>query len=209
MNPFEPPRVDGDAVLVSGEGQGLWRHGLLLVANHGTSLGHRCVACGEPVDPSRLHTRVFRWRPTWVRLLFLIVPVYIVLGLVLAKEARLGVALCRRDAIRRAWVAVGGVFACFVGLALAMVGLWFAHWGGVPLVDTLGTLVGLMLLFGGLVAGLTYSRPLQVVYLDEGVGFYAGAGISFLDRLPPWQGAVPPIAIVLLQAVRPRRAPPR
>jgi len=160
--------------------QDAWRSGKILVARDGAALPARCVKCGVDVSSPLISRKVY-WHSPWLYLLVLVnIFVYVIVALIVRKQARLEIAVCDSHRSRRRLAIIGGVLGIAGGLALAITGI-----------QNLGpewVLVGFLVVIAGLIVAGRVGAYLVPRRIKEGVVWVNGAGPDFLAPLPEWKG---------------------
>jgi hypothetical protein len=162
---------------------GLWRQGNVLVMHKMAPLPDICLKSNQPA--TRRLKRTMYWHPPYLYILLLISwPIYIIVALIMQKNATLHVALTeewfarRRTRMLIAW-----------GIVLASVALLV---GGIALSDTLGdstvlaVLGAIVLFFGGLIFGLIACRLVWAARITDEYVWLNGVHPEFLNRLEIW-----------------------
>lgn len=181
LNPYAPPAACLD---MSGDVD-CWRDGRQVVLRRGTDLPHRCLRCNEPGTPPARASR-FYWHTPW---LYLLVPLYVVVYVVVALLARrmvkLHPVLCdaHRAEQRRYQVLVVVLVLCGAGLVLNALD----PAPGLPLLrQALG--VAPLLFITAIAVGAWKLRSLTPTRIDRDVVRLRGAGPAFLASLPDYPG---------------------
>jgi hypothetical protein len=181
-NPYAPPKAAPPIVdFLTPESKGLWRKGDLLVMHKRTPLPARCVKSNMPAD-RRLKRSLYWHHPAIYLSILISILVYIILAVVLRKNATIHIGLSeewfarRRRAIAISWLlSLGSIGAFFTGAAL--VEQDWAVWliGLSPLVFLIGILYGLI------GARLVVAKRISDDYV-----WLKGVCPAFLEGLPHW-----------------------
>jgi len=158
---------------------GIWRDRSTLVMTKDASLPDYCVKCDAPANGFRLKRR-FSWHHPALYLLLLIAwLIYLILAMVLRKQATVFLGLCqehyqkRRNLLVVGWAAFGLSFIAIVaGLA--------NNYGGIALLGLLGFLVSIIWL-------AFVARTVIVKKIDDQFVWLSGINENFLARFPPLQ----------------------
>ena len=164
----------------------LWRDGKLLVMHKTAELPDRCIKSNQPANGYRL-TRKLYWHPPAVYLALLVcLLLYVILALVLRKDAEIRIGLSeewvrkRRLAITVGWIlAVGSIAMIFCsGIAENVFG------------DAVGfiILLSIILFFVGAIYGIVGSRMIVPTCITDDMVWLKGVHPDFLAELPRWQG---------------------
>lgn len=154
-----------------------FREGDKLVVPKGASLPPFCVKCGRStvtrVDKS------FSWLNPWYYLLLFLHLGILLVYLIFRKKVKLSVPLCdsHRQYMRRLTIT-----ATVLLVGCIPVGVLLGSLIGEPDGDMWGLLIGILMLFGGLIAVLLH-RPLQATHIDNGRATLKGACGAFLPKL--------------------------
>lgn len=158
---------------------GLWRFNNALVMARDAELPPRCVKCNAPTS-DRMQRKLY-WHPALVYLLlFIHVIVYLVVALMVRKQAVVDFAVCpehrskRRWAIATAWLLVGGG-----------IGVIFA-----PMIQNSSYLlfVAGLLILAGVFYGVWKGRMVYASRIEKDHVWLNGVCPEFLDNLPEWDG---------------------
>jgi len=175
LNPYKPTAAMLEEPPSPEATNGYWRDGKLLVTFSESDLPPRCVKCNEPVQASGKLRKVY-WHAPWLYVLvFISVPIYVIVALIVRKTAKIPMTLCRRHVVRRRWfIAFGwvGFFACiFAGLVLSDD-------------KSTGGLVGFLLGLICAVIGISSSRTLWPAKIELPFVRLKGCGEAYLAELP-------------------------
>jgi hypothetical protein len=173
QNPYAPPRATLEG---AGNSTGCYRSGKLLIVPAGNDLPPRCVKCNassaQPIKPRDIFWHAQGWY------LFLLVSpiVYIIVGYLVRKKARVSVGLCPGHRARRQKFIAASWGGILLGIVLITLGIKFEN----PAVAMLGT----VLAFAGVVCGIVGVRLLLPVLINAEVAHFNGGSAAFLDSLP-------------------------
>lgn len=185
VNPYAPSPASldaglGQAKLDSAAGS-LWRDGNVLVSLPGVSLPERCVKCNATADkPTK--ARIIYWHhPALYVLLPLNLLIFGVVVLIVRKQAIVVAGLCtehkkrHRRAVGLRWIGIlSGLVLMPVGAASPL-GVW-------------GMMLGVLILFGSVVAGMLFARIVYAQRIDKTYVRLKGCGPTFLDTFPLFPG---------------------
>jgi hypothetical protein len=155
-----------------------FRDGSKVVVPKGALLPPYCVKCGKS-EVTRVD-KSFSWlNPLYYFLLFLGLGIGLVY-LIFRKRVKLSVPLCEshRQYMRRLTIT-----ATVLLVGCIPVGVLFGSLIGEPDGDMWGLLIGILMLFGGLIIVLS-NRPLQATHIDNDRATLKGASEAFLSKLP-------------------------
>ncbi len=154
-----------------------FRDGNNVVVPKGALLPPYCVKCGN-TEVTRVD-KSFSWlNPSYYLLLFLGLGIGLVY-LIFRKRVVLAVPLCEphRQYIRKLKIA-----ATVLLVGCVPVGVLLGFLIGEPDGDMWGLLIGVLMLFGGLISVLV-RRPLNATHIDKDRATLAGACEAFLSKL--------------------------
>ncbi len=137
-----------------------------------------CVKCGAPADGKPVE-KTFSWHSPWLYLLlFIALLIYAIIAIVVRKQMRVRVPLCRQHAGRRsgaitvAWVLpVVGIADAFILPAFGVDVGWVV-------------LVTVVLIFAGLVIWAVVDSPIRPRFIDQYQGIFSGFCEAFLQQFP-------------------------
>lgn len=175
-NPFAPPK----ASLSPANPEGIWRDGKILVLTPGSVLPPRCVKCNAPaVQPQR--KRKIYWHQPWIYLLVLLnVLIYLIVALIVRKQATVAPGLCPTHR-RRYWIGIAvGWSGVPLGLLLAI--------ASAATDECLWGILGLIVFLAALVAGIILSRIVLAERIDKDFVRLKGCGRAFLESFPEFHG---------------------
>lgn len=92
-------RVREGAALAGG-GANAWQSGNAVVTLLGAKLPARCVRCNGPATGEPIPRKVY-WQSSWLYLLLLMPPIYVIVHLIVHKRARVSVPICEEHRQRR------------------------------------------------------------------------------------------------------------
>lgn len=157
----------------------IWRNKSVLVMNKRALLPDRCVKCNAPTQ-HRLK-RNLRWHHPAIYILIVGgLLFYIILSLVLSKNATINVGLCEThdDARKRAIL-----ITCVVVL-VSFASFFFA----VMIEDLNLFFVGAALFFGGVIDGIIKARVVAPKKIDDHFVWLNGVNTNYLEQFPEWSG---------------------
>jgi len=162
-------------------GEGIWREQSKMVVSKGALLPDRCVKCNAPSQEPKLKKKLSWHHPAIYLLIFVALLIYFIVAMILRKTATVEIGLCEehkakhRRNIIATWALVGlGV----LGFITAMV-----------VEDGNFVLLGILLLFAGIIYGSVTLRILTPSKIDDKFAWLKGANKAYLDELPSWPGA--------------------
>lgn len=166
---------EGVPVAVAGN---VWRHNKDVVTLDGTELPCRCMKCNEPTNSAPLKRKVSWHPPAYYLIILIALLIYVIVALIVRKQATVSVHLCDLHRKRR-MVLIGGCWgAVLLGLALVLAAISSSS-GEVGL-------VGVLLLIGGGIVGAIFGNLVKPTKIDGTTLRFRGAGAAFLDSLPEW-----------------------
>ena len=168
-------RIREGAPLAS-TGANAWRSGMSLVTVSGTALPVRCAKCGGPVTGRHI-PRTLYWHQPWVYLLiFVSLPVYVIVSLIVRKKARLSIPVCEEHR-RKRYVAILG------GWLLAVLG--FVGFVATIVRDNpVWLLSGMVLVVAGGILGVWKGMLVSARKIDGDYVWVKGFSKEYLDTLP-------------------------
>jgi hypothetical protein len=184
-NPYAPTRASLERGTASAQAHNapVWRYGAVLVMAPGASLPHRCVKCNEPADQPTAERKVYWHHPGIYALIILNLLIYLIVALIVRKQAIVSPGLCvqhkkrRRNALLVAWLGVVLGLASFVAAARD------TSSDGPAL-----ALAGILLILAGLLWGIIVGRVVYAKRIDRAYVRLKGCGVPFLESLPPFEG---------------------
>ena len=154
-----------------------WRDGKILVMRPGASLPHRCVKCNDDCDPPKKPIRV-HWHHWTVYLLLLVaVLIYLIVGLLVRRQAMVPAGLCDKHRKRRRAVITLTLLISTLGL----VGGGMADGGA-------GLLIGILVALLAVFIGVPMSRIVSAQHISPEYVRIRGCGREFLESLPTFRG---------------------
>lgn len=164
---------------VVGIGAGVWRDKGTLIMTKDARLPDRCIKCNAPT-PTRLKRKLNWHHPAIYILIFVAILIYAIVATVVRKRATVEFGLCdehvqkRRRNIAITWALVLlGLLCFFVAIAAS---------DGTP------ALLGLLLMFGGVIFGVVGTRVAAPSRIDDHYVWLSGINKDYLDLLPQWPG---------------------
>ncbi|MBN2563731.1 MAG: hypothetical protein JXQ75_22670 [Phycisphaerae bacterium] len=180
--PLTAAQAGAEAPTLSYAGRGdfeqcVWRQGKLLVASLGAPLPNRCIKCNAPAEGRPLKRRLSWHHPAIYLLVLAALLAYVIVALILRKQAVVEFGLCARHRARRRWaVAICWLFVLgsvgLLFLAAIVENLAFAALACVSVVTGL-----LVYLFGG--------QPVTPYRIDDHAVWLRGVCADYLSTLPP------------------------
>ena len=173
-------------------GNGPWRQGKTLVFQEGAELPRRCLTCNQPAEHAIKKNLSFVSQ--WLLLLILLgVPgliLYLLIGVLIRKRAKVTAYLCARHRVRRRYLILGN-WLLFAASALALIAgiAGIARTARTGEQEDVWLILNLFAILGGLLSlvmaiALTLFRVRKI---ENGTAYVRGAGRPFLDDLQPWQ----------------------
>ena len=158
---------------------GIWRDRSTLVMTKDASLPDYCVKCDAPANGFRLQRR-FSWHhPALYLLLVIAWLIYLILVMVLRKQATLYLGLCHEHYQKRRNLLAAG-WAAFALAFIAIVAGIASEYIGVAMLGVLAALVSAIWL-------VFVARVVNVKKIDDQFVWLSGLNENFLARFPPLQ----------------------
>ena len=166
---------------------GAWQDGVRLVTTALVTLPDRCVKCNAPAFGKPLRKKYY-WHNPWLYVMILLpgLLIYAIVAMIVRKSATIDFCLCAEHRRRRStWLAItwgiclAAVAMLIVGIGLMMKGRATESIGGIMAICFLPTIII------GAVIGLTGLQVLSPTKIDERYAWFKGAGMDFLNTLPP------------------------
>ena len=137
-----------------------------------------CVKCGAPADGKPVEKTLY-WHQQWLYLLILVtLLIYIVLAIVMRKQMRIRIPLCRQHAERRRGLLILAAILPLIGVADGFI------------LPSLGVDTGLVVLavvvfiLAGLVLWAVAGSPIRPTLIDQNQGVFTGCCETFLQQFP-------------------------
>jgi hypothetical protein len=186
VNPYASPRsLDDYPVVLIAEAvdSGLYRKGRLLVMHKQAVLPDVCIKSNQPAHGRRLKRKLSWHHPAIYLALVAGVPIFVILALVLRKQATIYTGLSEPWFRKRRWAIFGGWASFLIGLALII--------GAAVSADrhptaALAIPVGVVVMLGGMIYGSVVARIVSPKRITDDYVWLAGAHPDFLADLPPW-----------------------
>lgn len=169
----------------------VWRDGKLLVAGNRARLPNRCVVTNEPAT-KKLYQK-FSWHPPWI---YLLVGcgglVYVVVALIVRKQAEFEIPIGDRARQRRLWAYVAAWILGLGGLGIIVLAIALPTNNVKPGDD--GSMKGLLAGLGLLVAligptiGVVVGNLVTPKRITDDYIWLKGVHPDYLDKLPKWPG---------------------
>ncbi len=172
FDPYAPPK----ASLEREPAHEYWRDGKVMVMRIGSAGPPRCVKCNDPsVQPVK--ARTFHWHhPAWYLLVPINVLLYVLVGLLIRKKAKVALGLCARHLRRRRLFISLAVAGLIVGSVIVVAGANRDSSGG-------AALLGMAVILVSVVAGLIGARTAYPVGITKEEVRFKGCGPEFLESL--------------------------
>jgi hypothetical protein len=168
-------RIREGAPLAAG-GANVWRSGASLVTLSGAALPVRCVKCAGPVTGRHIPRNLY-WHQPWVYvLIFVSLPVYIIVSLIVRKKAKLAIPICEEHRTKR-YVAI------LVGWLLAVLGL-VGFVAAIVRENGVWLCVGLALVLASLILALSKGTLVTAKKIDGEYVWVSGFSKEYLESLP-------------------------
>ena len=159
----------------------LFRSGKRLVMPVNSTLPFRCVKCNEATNDPQIKRKLYWHHPAiYLAIFFGGVLVYVILALILRKNATTFVSVCpghrasRRNAIIVSWLLMlGGIAALSYGIAQSSG--WVA-------------LAGAFVFLGAAIYGVVRARLVFAARIDKEHVWLGGCKPAFLADFPEWNG---------------------
>ena len=159
---------------------GIWRDKATLILSKDASLPDQCVKCNAPANGVRLKRRLSWHHPAIYILILVAWIIYVVLAIVLRKQATVYLGLCAEHfQRRRKYLAAGWVF-----LAIGFISPTVAFAANYPALGLLGVLV----LITSIIWLVVVTRVVTVKKIDDRFVWLNGINANYLALFPPWQG---------------------
>jgi hypothetical protein len=162
INPFAPPKSAELEEARRFDDNVAWRDGKFLMVRKDAVLPDRCLKCNEPADGYQFK-RSLTWASPWYALLILLnLILYILVYVIVSRKGKVTVGVCplhrkkRTRAILFGWLAALAGFASFFAAAVVPNNLV-----AVPII------VGVVLIFAGIIGGMFGSRILVPARIDK------------------------------------------
>jgi|694.fasta_scaffold34003_2 hypothetical protein len=185
FNPYAAPGSSGSlsAGVPAAAGGPLWRDGRLLVMHTTGTLPDVCVVCNAPAHGATLRRKLYWHSPWWYLMLLVNVLLYIVVALIVRRQADVHVGLCAAHGRRRRrWIAAA--WSLFAG-AVALPGLLLAFAEDYTLV---GVAIMVPMLLIAAIVGIVGGRVVTARRIQQPFVWIAGVTPKLLAPLPAWPG---------------------
>jgi len=157
-------------------GANVWRSGAALVTLSGAALPVRCAKCAGPVTGRHIPRNLY-WHQPWVYvLIFVSLPVYIIVSLIVRKKAKLAIPICEEHRTKRyvailvSWLLTVLGLVGFVAAIVRESGVWLC--------------VGLALVLAGIILGLAKGTLVTAKKIDGDYVWVSGFSKEYLETLP-------------------------
>jgi len=163
-------------------GSGVWRDKSKLVMSKGAELPDRCVKCNAPSQEPKLKKKLSWHHPAIYLLIFVALLIYFIVAMIVRKTATVELGLCdeHRSKHRR------NILTTWALILLGVGGFVLA----VIVEDTTFLLVGILLIFAGIIYGVVTIRIVWPAMIDDKFAWVKGVNKDYLDELPQWPGIV-------------------
>lgn len=192
INPYSSPLSDENviqATLAEPPLAGPWvfRKGNQLVMHKGADLPDRCVKSNQPANGLRLRRNLSWHHPLIFLTLFIGILIYVILAIVLRKQATIYVGLSKPWFRKRRRAILIGWGLALLGIAI-MVGsfVMITDPNGHPSWIGWGLLIGLFVLLGGIINGIIGSQIVRPARITDDYVWLKGVHPDYLADLPVW-----------------------
>ena len=158
---------------------GVWRDKSTLVMTKEASLPDRCVKCNAPANGLRLKRRLSWHHPILYLVIFFAMLIYIILALILRKQATVYLGLCAEHLQRRRKLLAVGWVLLAIGLISPVIAFSYDY-PGVGLLAVLLLIIAIIWL-------VVVARVVTVKKIDDQLVWLNGINSNYLAQLPPWQ----------------------
>jgi hypothetical protein len=187
MSDPSPPAEPLVCIEILPEACGLFRKDKQLVMDLGADLPDRCVKSNQPAGGGRLRLH-FSWHHPALYLVLLagVLP-FVIVALVLRKQATLDVGLSKKWRRRRRRAILVGWLLALLGVAIVIASVAVAadQRGPTPWLGW-AILVGILTILGGAIYGIVGSRIVTPVRITDDYIWLKGVHPDFLVNLPDW-----------------------
>jgi hypothetical protein len=186
LNPYAPPQSNPQSAMIAPYGQvfsegGVWRAGDLLVMQKGASLPNRCLVCNQPAAvqfPKKLY-----WHHPGLYFLVISPLIYIIVAMIVRKQAALALPLCAEHAAKRKKSATTAALLMVLGFVL-MLGSCTQIEGNES-AFALILLTGFALLVVGAIVNNVGANLVVPKKIDDYYTWLRKVSSSYLATLPP------------------------
>jgi hypothetical protein len=158
----------------------VWRSDRQMVLRSETPLPDLCVRCNAPANGYRLKRRLYWHHPAFYLLILLSILIYAIVAICVRKKALLHIGLCERHRKARVWTITACWTAALAGIFMLIV--------GIAADSGLLALLGGVALLGGAIWGAMKGTVISTRRIDNDFVWVKGAGDSFLNQFPEWNG---------------------
>jgi hypothetical protein len=185
VNPYASPlSLDAyPAAMVEPLSGALYRKGKLLVMHKQATLPDVCVKSNQPANGWRLKRNLSWHHPAVYLALLLNLIIFVILAMVLRKQATIYVGLSKPWFHKRRWAIFIGWASFFFGVALIIVAAVLADQYPAAAVAIPIALVGMLV---GIIYGFVVARIVSPKRIDDYYVWLGGVHPDFLADLPPW-----------------------
>ena len=161
---------------------GIWRDKSTLIMSKDASLPDQCVKCNAPANGIRLKRRLSWHHPAIYVLILVAWIIYVVLALVLRKQATVYLGLCAEHFQRRRKLLAAGWLLLAIGLISPTVA-FAADYPALALLVVLVLIISIIRL-------VVVTRVVTVKKIDDRFVWLNGINANYLALFPSWQGSV-------------------
>lgn len=161
---------------------GVWRDRSTLVMSKEASLPDHCVKCNASANGLRVKRRLSWHHPAIYLVILVAWIIYVVLALVLRKQATVYLGLCPEHYQRRRNLLIIGWVLLAIGLVSPVVGFSSDY----PAVG----LFGILILFISIIWLVIINRIVTVKKIDDRFVWLNGINADYLAMFPPLEGAI-------------------
>lgn len=155
----------------------LWRKDNMLVLGKDTSFPDRCVCCNAPIEGDKLKRDLW-WHPSPYFALAIIPFVYVIVALIIRKQATVYIGVCDAHLAARKRTIFIASLSAISGLVLLLLSAFIEN--------ALIALASLALLTGAGIYGALQASIITATKIDDHHVWVKGAGAAFLATLPEW-----------------------
>jgi hypothetical protein len=162
-------------------GAAVWRMDRTLVMARETALPDRCVKCNAPANGRRLRRRLSWHHPAIYLIILCGLLVYVIVALIIRKQAVIEIGLCERHWTKRKWSILIAWMMVVGGLGLLA--------GGVAGGSTMDGALGAVLVLAALFYSAITTPMVTAKRIDDKHVWLGGVCRRYLDTLPKWSGS--------------------
>jgi hypothetical protein len=155
-----------------------WRDGRKVMTHNKQSLPPRCYKCNAPVSGPPLKRKLYWHPPGYYLLIFVQIFIYIIVAIIVRKQASVELYLCAHHVRRRRYFIAGGWGGSVLAIGIISAGI----------MEQIGALtaVGFIILAAAIGAGLFGAALTRATRIQGDTVWLIGSGKEFLASLPPW-----------------------